>query len=178
MTRSGPSLDPRIYRERLVTALHEVLGGGSAVPHDLPGYRRGLMLTERKLLIVAGDVAMPLMLDELLAIARQEQEVAVLAGYVDEHKPGHRFQLDLVIRKECGFAVRPVYSLWLPDMGWPWLVPAQGSVLAVAITRRRPVATSRRPYSDEVGRTLGLARGHAALWSAMRMTPQEHWSDY
>ena len=178
MIRSGPPLDPRFYRERLVTALHEVLGGGSAVPHDLPGFRRGLMLTERKLLIVAGDVAMPLMLDDLLAIARKEQEVAVLAGYVDEHKPGHRFQLDLVIRKECGFSVRPVYSLWLPDMGWPWLLPVHDSGLAVALTRRRPVATRRRPYHDEVDRTLGLARGHAALWSAMRISPQNCWSDY
>jgi hypothetical protein len=170
-------LNPNFYRERLVTALHEVLGGGPAVPHDTANFRRGLMLTERKLLIVAGDVAMPLMLDELLAMARKE-EVAVLAGYIDPHKPGHRFQLDLMIRKECGFAVRPVYSLWLPDMGWPWLVPTQCSGLAVALARRRPVATRRRPYRDEIGRTLGLARGHAALWAAMRMTPQECWSDY
>lgn len=180
MSRPGLPLDLRYTRHRVVAALHRILGG-PATPHGTGGHLSGLMLSERKLIAIAGDDRSPLGIDALLPLARKEG-VAVLAGYADEYKRGHGFRFDLVTRRSGEFALMTSLQLWLPEAGWPWLLPEHGGGPAVTLTRRRQIVGSRVPYRDEVSRLLGLARGDAELQHLVWPTPPTpaaaRWSGY
>lgn len=155
-------LNPNLYRNRAVLALHRLIGGPATTFIAGPGVPVSLDLPEAGLVLTAGDNKEALDLTQLrpLAIERRRD---VLGTYVDPMLSGHRFVFDIVLYRRREAKLHTEYRLWLADSGAAWLVPERGEGRALALTNRGLRTERRQPYRDAVERQLGIARGQARL---------------
>lgn len=147
---------------RAITALHQLISGKVELKNPgwtSPGWAK---LTERKLLLTAGDNGHILDFTTLRPLAIKEQ-CDVVATYLDPSKTGHPYQFDLLLTRNDKTTIYEDYRLWMASGGGCFFIPEVGDGPVISAMTLRLSLVKRPPFRKPADRLIGITRGQAEI---------------
>ena len=145
-----------------ITALRQLLGNKVELKNPgwrIPGWAK---LTDRKLLLTAGDNDHILDFTTLRPLAIKEQ-CDVVATYLDRSKIDHPYQFDLVLTRHNKTTIYEDYRLWMASGGACYFIPEAGDGPVISAMTLRLSLVKRPPFCRPADRLIGITRGQAEL---------------